>query len=188
MAKGYGVSTHSGGANWQAANERNLPACLYSLSAMKATALLPFLLAASAFGAEPELKNGDFEKGKQFWRGDGKSVTLPEGGKVLELKADDKYNDEISQEIDWGKATKMDVEFRVRGVNYKGEGLRVAANQPGAGGMSHTAELASEWNAVKWTFERPESARKVQLLFTPLPGSGAIQIDDVKITASGTAK
>jgi hypothetical protein len=188
MAKRYGASTHSGGANWQAANERKPPPRLYSPVAMKAAILLPLCLALSSFAAEPELKNGDFEKGKQFWRGDGKVVTLPEGGKVLELKADDKYNDEISQEIDWGKAAKMDIELRVRGVSYKGEGLRMSAAEAGSGGPGRNSQVSAEWTSVKWSFERQPSSRKFQLTFSPLPGTGAIQIDDVKISASGTAK
>jgi hypothetical protein len=156
---------------------------------MKAAAALFALLltAATTSAAEPELRNGDFEKGKQFWRGDGKVVLLPEGGKVLELKADDKYNDQISQDIDWGKAGKIDVEFRVRSVEYKGDGLRITAQEQGAG-SSHTSEVASNWSPVKWSFQRGPAARKFQLQFSPLPGTGAIQIDDVKITASGATK
>jgi hypothetical protein len=160
--------------------------CLLQFSThMKAAVFLATVfLATAASAADAEIRNGDFEKGKQFWRGDGKVVVLAEGAKVLELKADDKYNDEISQEIDWGKAAKMDVKFRVRSVEYKGEGLRVSANPGG----SYTTPVTGEWATAKWSFNRGPAARKLQLMFSPQSGTGAIQIDDIKITASGAAK
>ena len=54
---------------------------------MKVTfALILLTLAPTILAADLELKNPDFEKGKQFWRGDGKVVTIDGGAKVLELK------------------------------------------------------------------------------------------------------
>ena len=148
------------------------------------------LLTALAAAADPEIRNGDFEKGKQFWRGDGKVVVLPEGGKALELKADDRYNDQITQDFDFGKAQAIEITMRLRGLQYKGEGLRVSVHQHGAGSLVFTGRVVSDgWSDAKWTYRRNTTAEKFQLVLSPLPGSGAIQVDNIKVTAtSGSPK
>ena len=154
---------------------------------MKATPLLAsmLLLAAPATAADPEVRNGDFEKGKQFWRGDGKVVVLPEGGKVLELKADDRYNDQVTQDFDMGKAQKLEITMRIRGLDYKGNGLRVSIHQQGGGSMIYNGNVSGDWTNGKWTYNRNSTTDKFQLVLSPFPGSGAIQVDDIKITGSG---
>lgn len=154
---------------------------------MKTTAVLPMMFfAASAFSADLEIKNGDFENGKQFWRGSGKVVLLPEGGKVLELKADDRYNDEVLQDFDMGKATKLEFTMRVRGIQYKGEGVKVLLQLRGSGTQFLQRAVTDSWTDIKWSYERTSPKDKYQFGFTPCPGTGLIQVDDVKITVTST--
>lgn len=156
---------------------------------MKAYLLLPILLlSATAYGADAlEIKNGDFEKGKQFWRGDGKVVTSKEGSKVLELKASERYGDEITQELDMGKNTQCEITLRMRSEGYKGNGLRIAMQRRGGGSTFNIREVPADgsWGDLKWRFTRNGPDEKFTLVITPTMGKGSIQIDDVKVATTG---
>lgn len=151
---------------------------------------LVFLILVSATSAHAadalELKNGDFENGKQFWRGDGKVVTAKEGSKVLELKASERYGDEITQEVDMGKNTQCEVTFKMRSEGYTGNGLRVAMQRRGGGSTFTTRSVPADgnWTDFKWTFSRNTPDEKFTLTISPTMGKGSIQIDDVKIAAT----
>ena len=136
-----------------------------------------------------ELKNGDFENGKQFWRGDGKVVTTKEGGKVLELKASERYGDEITQEVDMGKNTQCEVTLRVRSEGYTGNGLRIAMQRRGGGSTFGVRPVPADgnWTDLKWVFSRNTPDEKFTFTLTPTMGKGSIQIDDVKITAASAS-
>ncbi|MDZ4289103.1 MAG: carbohydrate binding domain-containing protein [Prosthecobacter sp.] len=157
---------------------------------MKTTCIsLIGLVAVSAFAADPlDLKNGDFEKGKQFWRGDGKIVSETEANKVCELKASERYGDEITQEIDLGKNTKVEIALRMKGIDYKGAGLRISMKQRGGGSTFNTREVTEgAWTDMKFTFTRNSPEEKYTLIIAPMMGKGSIQIDDVKIGTGGTS-
>lgn len=153
---------------------------------MKATyTLLVMLGAASVWAADaPEVRNGDFEKGKQFWRGDGRIVTEAAGNKVCELKTSERKGDEITQDIDTGKAAQVEISLRVKGLDYTGAGLRVAMQKRSGGSTYNIRQVTNgSWTDVKWTYVRNSTDEKFTLVLSPTVGSGSIQIDDVKVSA-----
>ncbi|MEN3941002.1 hypothetical protein WJU23_06900 [Prosthecobacter sp. SYSU 5D2] len=139
----------------------------------------------TAFAADgPEVRNGDFEKGKQFWRGDGKVVTLPNGGKACQLETSQRYSDELTQEVDFGKVTAVEVTWKMRSIGYEGNGLKVSFKRPSGGFtfFTYKTENGDSWKEMKMTFNRSTRDEKQVLAFSPYLGKGSIQIDDVKIT------
>jgi hypothetical protein len=154
---------------------------------------LTLLFAASityAANDAPEIKNGNFDNGKQFWKGDGKAVIEKEGAnKVWELKASERNGDEISQDIDMGKLTKIEITLRAKGVEYKGAGLRISVRKRGGGATFSGREVPNgEWKDCKMVFNRNSPEEKYTIVITPLMGKGSIQIDDVKVSAGSEAK
>ena len=53
--------------------------------------------------------NGGFEAGKQYWRGDGKVVTLRDGNKVGEMESDDRRLEHLAIGIDMGDLDVIEV-------------------------------------------------------------------------------
>jgi hypothetical protein len=154
-------------------------------SAMKKAPMLFLLVLIGSLQAadEVEIKNGGFESGKQYWRGDGKVVNAAEGGKVCELKATERYVDAITQDIDIGKNERVLLTLRLRGVNYRGAGLRVAFQRRGGGSTFMTYEVPSDgsWKEIRWNFARNSQDTKFTLVLSSSVGAGVIQVDDVKL-------
>jgi hypothetical protein len=153
---------------------------------MKKIPLLLVLAWVSGVSAadELEIKNGGFEGGKQYWRGDGKVVTTPEGGKFCELKAAARYTDSITQDIDIGKNDRVQLTLRLRGVSYKGAGLQVSMRRRSGGFTFMTYEVPADgsWKEIRWNYARDSADTKLTLVLSPAVGSGAIQVDDVKLS------
>lgn len=154
---------------------------------------LPTLLLLSLIGGlqaadDVEIKNGGFESGKQYWRGDGKIVTTTEGGKVCELKAAERYVDSITQDVEIGKNDRVLLTLRLRGVGYRGAGLRVSMKRRGGGATFVTYEVPADgsWKEVRWNFARNGPDTKFTLILSSSVGSGVIQVDDVNLSL-GTA-
>lgn len=151
---------------------------------MKRTALLLLLaLSTTAMAADgPEIRNGDFEKGKQFWRGNGK-VVVDGTNKVCELKASERYSDELSQEVDFGKSKQAPFALRLKGVQYTGPGLRIKFTRSDGSFTFYTKAVPSDgsWTDFKLTFNRDTQDEKINIVITPMPGKGSIQIDNVTI-------
>lgn len=147
------------------------------------------ILSAAALAADaplPDFKNGDFENGKQFWKGDGKIVIEKEGNKVLELKAGERAGESISQEFDLGKLSKIGISMRIKGVGFKGSGLRVVLKKRNGDSTFSTKEVVEgEWKEIKMVWNRLGAESKYTVLFTPEFGKGSIQIDDVKTGPAG---
>lgn len=152
--------------------------------------VLTLLIACAAWttasAGDMEIRNGDFEKGKQFWRGGGKVVTSKEGSKVLELKASERYGDEATQDIDMGKNTSCEITLRMRSEGFTGDGLRIAMQRPSGGSTFNVRKLFSDgaWTELKWTFNRNGPDEKFTLVISPTIGKGSIQIDDVKVSST----
>lgn len=129
-----------------------------------------------------DVRNGDFSNGKQFWRGDGKIVTDAGDNKVLELKAGSRESQAITQRVEIN-VPRVEVTLRARGLDYKGEGLRLSFRRRSGGATFNTKPVTNgSWSDLKWTFIRSTPEEDYTLVITPLMGSGSVQIDDVKVT------
>lgn len=155
----------------------------------KSTLYILAIFTASAFAADgPELRNGDFEKGKQHWRGNGKVVTLPTGGKACELKASQRYSDELTQELDFDKVTEVELTWKMKSEGYKGSGLKISFIRPSGGFTYNTFKMPDDanWKEMKMKFTRTTPEEKIVLTFSPNMGEGSILIDNVVITYPGS--
>jgi hypothetical protein len=144
------------------------------------------------FAAEPPgnlVMNGAFEAGNQYWHGDGKVVTLPDGNKVYQIEATPNKEHKISQEFRLHGLKEIEITFRARGQKYKGSGLRIALHRPGGGSVFSNREIpeGDAWTTykMKYTQSKAEDQRTLNIIIHE--GSGIVQIDDIQIREAGQA-
>lgn len=140
-----------------------------------------------SLAADIGIKNGDFTSGKQFWRGDGVVITLPDGNKVVELTSSERRSSEISQEIEKGKLVALEVRFRARFIGGKAQ-MRAKLQKARGGSTLFAFELPpeGEWRDISFK-HTPESLRDDRsLVLQTLPYDGKLQIDDVWVGEPGT--
>jgi len=142
------------------------------------------------FGAEPLgnlVMNGAFEAGNQYWRGDGKVVTLPDGNKVYQMEAAANKAHKMSQEFRLHGLKEIQITFRARGLKYKGAGLRIGVHRPGGGSIFYDREIpeGDGWTSyqVKYTQEKAEDQRTLNI--TVHEGGGIVQIDNIEVREPG---
>jgi len=162
-----------------------------TLPTMKQTSLAWIACAISmatvSLAADIGIKNGDFTSGKQFWRGDGVVVTLPDGNKVIELTSSERRSNEISQEIEKGMLVALEVRFRARFIGGKAQ-MRAKLQKARGGSTLFAFELPpeGEWRDISFK-HTPESLRDDRsLVLHTLPYDGKLQIDDVWVGEPGT--
>lgn len=145
--------------------------------------LMPGILAAADLG----LKNGDFTTGKQFWRGDGTVVTLPDGNKVIEMVSNPRRQDQVYQEIEMGTLTQVEVRFRARFIGGKGQ-MRAKLMKKNGGSTLFAFDLPpdGEWRDISFKHVRENLRDERSLVLETLPYEGKLQIDDVWSGEPGT--
>lgn len=146
-----------------------------------------FGMSTISFAADIGIKNGDFASGKQFWRGDGVVVTLPDGNKVIELTSSERRSSEISQEIEKGTLVALEVRFRARFIGGRGQ-MRAKLQKARGGSTLFAFDLPPEGEWRDFSFKHtPESLRDDRsLVLHTLPYEGKLQIDDVWVGEPGT--
>jgi hypothetical protein len=131
------------------------------------------------------LKNSSFENGVQFWKGDGKVVTLqPQNLKVYEIEASKSRLKEVSQEFELNELKQVQIVFRARSVNYKGAGLRISVHVKGGGSLLWTRQLPEDgsWADIKLDYLTTNAKEdRRELIIAAHLGTGEVQIDDVEV-------
>lgn len=124
--------------------------------------------------------NGGFESGKQYWRGDGKVVTLNDGNKVGEMESDDRRLEHLAIGIDMEDLDVIEIRFRAR---YLGKGgrmrLRMVDENDGATLYSYDLPEDGSWLDIKLQHDRDPGEKNPTMMFQALMGDGVVQIDDV---------
>jgi hypothetical protein len=145
------------------------------------------LLAGGLHAADLGLKNGDFFTGKQFWRGNGKIVTLPDGNKVIELTSNTRDIDTAYQELKLGALPEVEVKFRARFLGDKGQ-MRARLIRSSGRSTFFTFTLPPDgvWRDVSFKYTRESLKDERTLSLETLPYVGKLQIDDVWAGEPGT--
>ncbi len=148
---------------------------------------LSLLLAGGLQAADLGLKNGDFFTGKQFWRGNGKIVTLPDGNKVIELTSNTRDIDTAYQELKLGNLPEVEVKFRARFLGDKGQ-MRARLIRSSGRSTFFTFTLPPDgvWRDVSFKYTRESLKDERTLSLETLPYEGKLQIDDVWAGEPGT--
>jgi hypothetical protein len=151
------------------------------------TLALGLLLAGGLHAADVGLKNGDFLAGKQFWQGDGKSITLPDDNKVLELTSNTRDTNEAHQGLKLGALPTVEVKFRARFMEGKGK-MRASLIRPSGYFTYFTFTLPPDgaWRDVTFKHTRESLKEELTLSLETLPYEGKLQIDDVWAGEPGT--
>jgi hypothetical protein len=149
--------------------------------------MLSFLMTGILAGADLGLKNGDFTTGKQFWRGDGTVVTLPDGNKVIEMASNPRRQDQVYQDIEMGTLTQVEVKFRARFIGGKGQ-MRAKLMKKNGGSTLFAFDLPpdGEWRDISFKHVRENQRDERSLVLETLPYEGKLQIDDVWSGEPGT--
>jgi len=161
-----------------------LPRRTFVLSAAAMQVLcMSSLLSAADLG----LKNGDFTTGKQFWRGDGTVITLPDGNKVLEMNSTTRQQSEAYQDLKIGALVEVEVKFRARFIGEKGQ-MRARLVRKSGGSTLFAFELPTDgsWRDISFKHQRDSVEDGQTLLIETLPYKGKLQIDDVWAGEPGT--
>jgi hypothetical protein len=126
------------------------------------------------------IKNGDFQSGNQYWKGDGTVVTLADGNRVGQIKASDRRFQMLEIEFELGDLNEMEVRFQARytGTNRK---MRVKVETRGQGALMYSFDLPEDggWRDCKFNYIRKPGVKKFDAVFQALLGEGTLQIDDV---------
>ena len=159
---------------------------------MKTSHRLSFLIAAASMAsllsaADLGLKNGDFTTGKQFWRGEGTVVTLPDGNKVLEMSSTTRQQSQAYQEIKMGTLVEVEVKFRARFIGGKGQ-MRARLVRKTGGSTLFAFDLPPDavWRDISFKHQRESVDDERSLMIETLPYKGKLQIDDVWAGEPGT--
>ncbi len=151
-------------------------------SFVAAVVLLSFCDAFAATGSM--VLNGGFEAGIQFWKGDGKIVTLADGNKIFEVAASKSRMKDLSQDFKMGELQEVEIVFRARSLNYNGPGIRIAVRVPGGGSMLFNKRLPEDgsWADVQVRYTRTTAREdRRTLIISTLLGAGEVQIDNVEV-------
>lgn len=137
-------------------------------------------------GAEPSgnlIMNGAFEAGNQYWKGDGKVVTLPEGNKVYQLEAASNRLRTMSQDFRMHGLKEVQIVFRARNVKYTGKSLRISVHRPGGGSVLFDRDLPDDgsWKDFHINYAQTKVEEERRLVIAVHEGSGAVQIDNVEV-------
>jgi len=133
------------------------------------------------------VKNGDFFTGKQFWRGNGKIVTLPDGNKVLELTSNTRDIDSAYQELKLGTLPEVEVKFRARFLGDKGQmHARLLRSNGRSTYWTFTLPPDGAWRDVTFKYTRESLKDERTLSFETTSYVGKLQIDDVWAGEPGT--
>lgn len=147
------------------------------------------LLTAVAADETSVIKNGDFQSGNQYWKGDGTVVTLPDGNRVGQIKASDRRFQMLEIEFELGELNEMEVRFQARytGTNRK---MRVKVETRGQGALMYSFDLPEDgsWMDCKFNHIRKPGVKKFDAVFQALLGEGTLQIDNVWGGKPGTYK
>ena len=142
---------------------------------------------ALGLGVGPGLKNGDFSTGKQFWRGNGKIVALPDGNKVLELTSNTRDVDAAYQELKLGTLPEVEVKFRARFMGDKGQmRARLIRSSGRSTYWTFTLPPDGSWRDVTFKYTRESLKDERTLSFETTPYNGKLQIDDIWAGEPGT--
>ncbi|MCX6849581.1 MAG: hypothetical protein NTY98_11725 [Verrucomicrobia bacterium] len=156
-------------------------------SVLSAAIMLSLCMSSLLGAADLGLKNGDFTTGKQFWRGDGTVVTLPDGNKVLEMNSTTRQQSEAYQDLKTGSLVEVEVKFRARFIGEKGQ-MRARLVRKSGGSTLFAFDLPSDgtWRDISFKHQRDSVEDGQTLLIETLPYKGKLQIDDVWAGEPGT--
>jgi hypothetical protein len=161
--------------------------CPRSLRLCRTALALSLLLAGGLHAADLGLRNGDFVTGKQFWHGDGKIVSLPDGNKVLEMTSNTRDLDHVYQAMALGMMPEVEVKFRARFLGGKGQ-MRVKLTEPDGSSTLFAFPLPTdgEWRDISFKHQRENLKDELTLVLETLPYEGRLQIDDIWAGEPGT--
>jgi len=151
------------------------------------TTFLGILVFSFNLHAAPPFRNGDFEKGKGRWKGDGK-IVQEEGkdNKVLKLEAGKKKQSmELQFDVPKG-ATRAKVEYQVKAENFKPKhederGFTLVWVNQGIWISKHKAAIEGEWMTLTATFKIRPNTKFAGARFRVDPGSGILYFDNLTI-------
>ena len=137
---------------------------------------------------KPIIRNGNFESGKQYWKGDGKVITLEDGNKVGQIIGDDRTLQDLKIEFEMGDLQVVEIRFRARYVGGGGGQLRLKIETRGQGAILHVRDLPADgsWGEFKATYNKKPGVTKFDAVFQALKNKGELQIDDVSAGAPGS--
>jgi len=139
------------------------------------------LYAASYF------KNGNFERGKGRWKGDGKIVQeAGKDNKVLKIEAGKKEKSmELQFDVPKG-ATRAKVEWQVKSEGFKPKhkderGFTLVWVNKGIWISGHRAAEEGKWITIKATFKIKPDTKFASTRFRVDPGTGILYFDNLTL-------
>lgn len=148
--------------------------------------LLVLFLISAAVSAAP-FKNGNFEKGKSKWKGDGEVIEEKDGNKVLKFTLD-KEKQTVELQFDApSKARKAIVTYRVKSKSLEPadpdmKGWRfIWVNKKNLLISPHPAAKEGEWVTITSKNNIPAGLKRVGARFVIDPGTGTLFFDDVSV-------
>lgn len=152
----------------------------YVKSTQLIVCLIVLLTITGSSAENSVIKNGDFQSGNQYWTGDGSVITLADGNRVGQIKANDRQFQELEIEFELGDLNEMEVRFQARytGTNRK---MRVKVETRGQGALMYSFDLPEDgsWRDCKFNHIRKPGVKKFDAVFQALLGEGTLQIDNV---------
>lgn len=160
---------------------------------------LVFMGAMNTQGAEGDelLRNGDFEKGRSGWKGDGRvseeEVESGEGksqNKVMILEVKRREDEEVYQEVRTRKLREIHVKGRYRvSEDYDGLGIMMKFKRPDGSYTYHTyeptkkARSKGQWQELSWSFKEIRNASELKFYLVSKQGdSGKVYFDNFSVT------
>ncbi len=127
------------------------------------------------------IPNGNFEAGKQYWKGDGKVITLEDGNRAGQIIGDDRTLQHLKIEFEMGDLQVLEIRFRARYVGGGGGQMKLKIESRGRGAILHTRDLPDDgsWRDFKITYNKKPGVPKFDAVFQALKNKGVLQIDDV---------
>lgn len=133
--------------------------------------------------ADEIIKNPSFESGAQYWRGDGKIVTLDGDNKVYEVNVGRK-DKELFQQIEVPDSRKITIRFKVRALpGYEGEGVRIAFRtiKDNAGFTRRALKPGDSWQEISVNYTAKSRLDKREFAIVIKKGTGVVQFDDFRV-------
>ena len=156
---------------------------------ISALAITSSAWAGSTGGGENLLDNGDFEKKKARWKGDGSVEVVEAGNKALVLEIDDRKELEIAQKIKTKNLKRVVLTFRCKiSEDFDGVGMTLRFVRPDRSSTYRTYApdrlSRGKWKTYTWDFREIRDERDMIFKIETKTGdAGSIFIDDLKIVA-----
>lgn len=145
-------------------------------------------LALTAFAGKKNLiKNGDFEHGSDWWKGDANIVfeTQDKTNRICKINVSPDKKYKFYQHISTSKMDRLKIRFRVKkSSDYKGNGYWIECNtDKGGSGYGQYPPRNNKWNVVEVRMgDVVEGAYHVDITIAVKKAeSGSLSFDDIEV-------